>query len=916
MSYEIAEKILSASRGARFIKADLHIHTPASLDWDHRNPEAEFHSTKITPRHIVQAALAENLELIAITDHNSVEWCEGVIREAAGTPLSVLPGFELTVRPGIHVLVIFDKDQRVEELRDLLIKLGIKRNKFGDPSEMTEETIEDKSGAFRLVRMLQDAGGLVIPAHVDANSGVVGRLGGGKAVEDFLVQGKCGLLEVIKQIPPVVSSMLKENCRCFGILRNSDAHRLDYIGKNSMWLKMDAPSLNGLRQIAFEPLTRIITESKPLSDAKPRVLGMFSNGSLLRDGLFAFNEDLNCIIGGRGAGKSAVIDYLRFGLGNEPVDLELKEKFIKRLVGLICHSNTVYVLVSDAKGGLWLYERTFEFEELKKGSAKTYNLISKPAKVARVLTDKGKLVYLNEDSPEFKIKFYGQGEVQSITDTAAPDRQLELVDDFIRTNLAPRLEKVKSLEGVIRSKELDILGIDGDLKRLREQIDTLPEIEGRIEEIERDLKESRLESHQVWEDANGWVVKSLGHLEQQKNKLTSVSINEVDIKNFTLPDEKAQSALTALLSRIAEVLKIMQSAQEELKDQVQSIVSSVSEAKKLWDAEYEQERAHHIEVLRNQGVENLGALNRELAEKRHLRDEIKDKQIAHLGSLEKERTITWEEWRKRLKELSTEWEGIRECRKFAAEEMTSRLAGVVSVRIDDRRNLNNFHEALMRNRPRNVPNYDEQMQKIVESCMPEAFVNFIRNDDADGLCKATAITPGTASKLMQIGEEELMLIERVRCDDIAEIKLVREGKEKDLGHLSEGEKCTAILSIVLLDEACPLVIDQPEDELDHAFIMSNVVETLGRVKQKSDPLAKNFEPKKGRQFIIATHHQNIPVLGDAELVIKMRKIPGDPRCDSESSNGLEHPDTMRHILSLEGGREAFDRRHRKYASTT
>jgi hypothetical protein len=156
----------------------------------------------------------------------------------------------------------------------------------------------------------------------------------------------------------------------------------------------------------------------------------------------------------------------------------------------------------------------------------------------------------------------------------------------------------------------------------------------------------------------------------------------------------------------------------------------------------------------------------------------------------------------------------------------------------------------------------------------------------------------------------------VRCDDIAEIKLVREGIEKDLGHLSEGEKCTAILSIVLLDEACPLVIDQPEDELDHAFIMSNVVETLGRVKQKSDPLAKNFEPKKGRQFIIATHHQNIPVLGDAELVIKMRKIPGDPRCHSESANGLEHPDTMRHILSLEGGREAFDRRHRKYASTT
>ncbi len=181
--------------------------------------------------------------------------------------------------------------------------------------------------------------------------------------------------------------------------------------------------------------------------------------------------------------------------------------------------------------------------------------------------------------------------------------------------------------------------------------------------------------------------------------------------------------------------------------------------------------------------------------------------------------------------------------------------------------------------------------------------------------KATGITPNTASKLMQISDEELMLIERVKCDDIAVIKLVREGKEKDLSDLSEGEKCTAILSIILLDEACPLVIDQPEDELDHAFIMSNVVETLGRVKQKSDPLGKSFEPQKGRQFIIATHQQNIPVLGDAELVVKVRKIPGESHCEAESARGLEHPDTMRHILSLEGGRDAFDRRQRKYANS-
>src|SRR5215213_1369525 len=143
MSYEVAKKILDAHRGARFVKADLHVHTPASLDWDARNPEEEFRSAKITPDKIVEAALGAELELIAITDHNSVEWCQAVATAAAGTSLTVLPGFELTVRPGIHVLVIFEKGHPIEELRDLLIKMGIKRNRFGDPAEMTDETIED-----------------------------------------------------------------------------------------------------------------------------------------------------------------------------------------------------------------------------------------------------------------------------------------------------------------------------------------------------------------------------------------------------------------------------------------------------------------------------------------------------------------------------------------------------------------------------------------------------------------------------------------------------------------------------------------------------------------------------------------------------------------------------------------------------
>lgn len=909
MSFEIAERILTTHRGAKFLKADLHVHTPASKDWDEHNTP-EFASSNIAPEQIVKAALDADLDIIAITDHNSVEWCERIIQAAKGTKLTVLPGFELTARPGVHLLAIFPPEKPIEELNRLLIKVGIKN--FGVASEMTDEAVENNSSDYKVIRDLREGGGLVIPAHIDLDSGIVGRLKGGDAVKEFFKKTSCTILEVKKQIPDVISTELRTDPTKYAIISGSDAHQLSDIGSKAIWIKMDMPNLSGISQLGFEPSSRL-SKTAITTNGKFKILGMYSNGGLLGEQIFAFNEDLNCVIGGRGTGKSTIVDYLRFVFGGEPLDDELQRKFRKRLVDLIREATTVYVLTETAEGELWLYERTLSYDSVRRGNVTDFEITSSPATVYQVIAHQRRIVKFEEEVPTFRVEFYGQGEVQSITDTAEPARQLRLVDNFAQSSVKQRQRRAGEIEATLKVIETEIIERKDELEEVSIEINALDELKQRTTEIEGDLQDKHIKDHQVWEDANNWAVKSINHLRIQIERLDDLSFETLEEKTFSIQEAKGQDSLNALLSEIYSSIQALKEI-EKSKGQFSNLSAKLKTLQEQWGTTYEDELVRYTSILRKQGVENLASLNRELSEKRSQIERIEKQLLPRKAELTKVIENSIKERQKLLKELRACWSEIRDCRIQAADHMTKKLGKDVVVKIADERDLEAYLTMLGEVAPSGIHSRDKQLQKIVEySSKPEDIVGLIRNRDINSLCNI-GITENTASILLQIPENDLMKLERVYLSDIANIKLKLEGAEKMLPDLSDGEKCTAILSVILLDETCPLVIDQPEDELDHAFIMSNVVNTLTRVKQKNDTLDKNFTPQKGRQFIIATHNQNIPVLGDAEMIFKMKKLSGQKRCEYENAHGLEHSDTIKHILSLEGGSDAFERRRRKYSA--
>jgi ABC-type cobalamin/Fe3+-siderophores transport system ATPase subunit len=123
---------------------------------------------------------------------------------------------------------------------------------------------------------------------------------------------------------------------------------------------------------------------------------------------------------------------------------------------------------------------------------------------------------------------------------------------------------------------------------------------------------------------------------------------------------------------------------------------------------------------------------------------------------------------------------------------------------------------------------------------------------------------------------------------------------RPLDQLSTGQRCTAILYILLAKGNAPLIIDQPEDHLDNAFIADLIVEKLRSTKLK-------------RQFLFATHNANIPVLGDAELIAVLKADSKSAKLTADAVGSVDKPEIQRQAADvLEGGHEAFTKRQRKY----
>jgi hypothetical protein len=429
-------EIVALPRGARFHRADLHIH---SFGGSH-----DVRDCTMTPENIVNTALAQGLGVIAVTDHNEINNVEVAMKAAESTELLVIPGAELSTPQG-HLLAYLpslDALQRFHARLDIVDR--------GKPESRCRNTIVD---CLNIIRSLAGFG---ILAHVDAPSGFeIENPGGSPHKLDVICHPALLGIEVKSAASDIsygvgdpdsvraqagtlrIQRLSLGSKQFLARVLFSDSHALNALGRNAAGdkkvtrLKMDTPSFDALR-IALEDSDARVRIEDLIPPSIPYILGVKFSGGFLDGQAIHFGPNLNCIIGGRGTGKSMTFEAIRCISGqasdNSVVDSEV-----------------------------WPAELTLYWEDGAGGQHSVQKLVGE------------ELVNLDDADlgpVAFRIDCYGQGETAKLSQRAQSDplALLEYLDRFIDLDEAAKAEdsardRLLELQSKIEEAELKVAQI-------------------------------------------------------------------------------------------------------------------------------------------------------------------------------------------------------------------------------------------------------------------------------------------------------------------------------------------------------------------------------------------------------------------------------------------------------------------------
>lgn len=639
-------------------------------------------------------------------------------------------------------------------------------------------------------------------------------------------------------------------------------------------------------QLAVRKVDAVSTDLD-VGQSHHRILSLSVTGGFLDGTRLEFSDGLNCIIGGRGTGKTTALEFIRYILGMMPdaADGRPRSRAIEGHVRGNLGSGTIHLEVETRHGTRYRAERPWGDD-------------------VQVLDADGEPIPVTLDRDlVFKADIYSQNEIEEIATN--PRFQLSLIDKFAEEAIREASGDIQKAKRQIEQSSLDLRHVD---HRIREIEDVIPEIE---------VVGKRLQEMQVVEGEDADLIntahahKALRTRETEMIADLRIAVTSAGAGFRRFIDSVAENCVHAigegvregpnevlfeeLETAASEFVESFRAALPEIQSRCTALTSRLDDVAARLAADHARQEQHYRDVIARSAEEKQRASERAKLQQRHLTLTKARHEMDGLVRKRKKLETTHRQMNAKLSELR---DRRFQLRKQVAECLSRSLAPTIKVVVTQAGDRSDY-EALLKEMLKGCGlQYNRIAARIVENLSPEELSRIVRKGDAVRLAEDGNIAADQAARIVGHLQEsdQIGKLETIDLEDEPLISLKDGADYKNSADLSTGQRCTVVLPILLLESERPLLIDQPEDNLDNAFVYDTIVRSLRNAKG-------------GRQLIFVTHNPNIPVLGEADRVFV---FASDGRQGTVTHRGTveDVKEQIEHLL--EGGKEAFVLRMHKY----
>lgn len=846
---------------------------------------------------LLKMCLQEHIKVLGIADHGNVDGVDAIRDLLSKNDILVFPGFEIASSEQVHFVCLFTENTTTNELHRYLGNLELLDPEDGiRPSRLSSEVL--------IKKIEDDLNGFIYAAHCTNDSGVlkkrlnhVWRNPLLKAVQiSSTVESLKGAEDdfyrrVLLNKEPAYKRELPA-----AIINAKDVEKPETLKdlNATCLIKMTNPSFESFKLAFQDPESRVRLNSDVVEKYYSRIESLKVVGGYL-DGInIDFSEHLNAVIGGRGTGKSTLLECIRYTLELEPIGINARKQ----------HNDIIKENLGKSKARVELIIRS------SKMNGKKFTIARRYGESASVKDENDNISPFTPADLMPEIELYGQNEIYEIAQNA--DSQRKLLARFLDSGQTNSQVKIKEILKLLSENRIKLAGALNNIASTEDELARLPKLEEQANQFKSLGLEEKLKVIPLLETEKR-LLKRTAEEELVNLERAFIAIKDV-LPDTAFLSDKALEHLphVEVFKKIRIELNKLKNGTDSILGQWQEIFTDSKSVINLSIVELNKgikEEEDKLEKSYQELPSSEGKSGREIGlefqyllkeiEKIRPKQTLASSQLAVVKELELKRKKLLEELSKYQAERSSQFER-------SLKKLNKKLESKLKLTVKPESDRTPIIEFLMNCNLEGVGEKRLSWIKTQDDLSTVKLAELIRSG-VDSLVASTwdrGLTPTVANALVKLTHTQVLKLEELELPDVIciELNVAHEGAEnfRLLDKLSTGQQCTAILHLLLLQNKDPLMMDQPEDNLDNAFIADRIVSELRSAKIS-------------RQFIFATHNANIPVFGDAEWIGVFDSFDGQAYMPIEAQGAIDVPvvrDKAANIL--EGGKTAFNQRKVKY----